>query len=182
MIGVTNYYRNCDSHRILNYISYILQYSCAKTLARRKKKSLKSIFIQYGKNLTIKKDIKTLKGEKPIRVEFPTYVDLKRKGRLNINKRSDTYLFDPFKLTTFWRTKFKFYGECCICGSTEDIQMHHINSLQKIKKNKDKFAFIRSATNRLQIPVCLDCHKKITNGTYNSMNPIKYYNEFIAKL
>ena len=70
IIGLSNYYRNCDSHRILHYVSYILQYSCAKTIARRKKKSLRSIFKQYGKNLTIQKNIQTLKKNKPITVNF----------------------------------------------------------------------------------------------------------------
>lgn len=182
MVGLTNYYKHCDSDRILNYVSYILQYSCAKTLARRKKKTLKQIFHRYGKNLQITKHIETSSYKRTIKTSFPTYTVLKNRLKSQPEQKRQNDHFDPFHTATFWRTKFKFYAECCICGAEGQTQLHHINSLQKIKKNKDKFGFIRSQLNRLQIPVCPECHHKITYGTYSDKKPIQYYNEFIAKL
>lgn len=65
----------------------------------------------------------------------------------------------------YWRTKFKFYNECCICGSTESIELHHINSLKSIKnKEKDHGKVIRSQINRIQISVSRPCHEDITHG------------------
>jgi hypothetical protein len=52
--GIFNYYEPCGRLHKLYRVSYILRYSCARTLARRKKISLKKIFNTYGKNLTIK--------------------------------------------------------------------------------------------------------------------------------
>ena len=91
---------------------------------------------------------------------------------------------DPFRIQEHWRTKFKFYNECCICGETEGIALHHINSLGSIKtKKRDDFEYIRSQTNRIQIPVCNSCHNDITSGKYNNeKTPIEFYNEFLAKL
>jgi hypothetical protein len=60
--------------------------------------------------------------------------------------------------------------------------LHHINSLRKIKKNKDRFGYIRSKINRIQIPVCHKCHVDITYGVYTGQNPIKFYNNYLATL
>ncbi len=174
MIGLYNYYKNCDLLSAIHYAFYILKYSCAKTLARRKKKPLGYIFRTYGKNLTIKHKIQ----DKTI--TLPTLKDVIKKIKKN-QFETNTNDLDPFYVKTFWRTKFKFFNECCICGNQKNIEMHHINSLQKIKK-KDNYEFIRKAINRIQIPVCHKCHVDITNGKYSGKKPIQFYNEYLAKL
>ena len=64
---------------------------------------------------------------------------------------------------------------CSICGSKDRIALHHMNSLRSIKSNKrDKFEYIRSRLNRFQVHVCFECHKKITNGTFNNVNPPEF--------
>jgi hypothetical protein len=63
------------------------------------------------------------------------------------------------------------------------MAMHHINSLRNIKPHKrDRYEYIRSSINRIQIPVCIECHKDLTFGRYNKQNPIGFYNKFIAQL
>ena len=71
-----------------------------------------------------------------------------------------------------------------MCWETEGIALHHINSLGSIKtKKRDDFEYIRSQTNRVQIPVCTNCHNDITYGRYNNpKRPIEFFNEFLAKL
>lgn len=77
--GLYNYYLPCERLTRLNRISYILQYSCARTLARRRKMSISKIFSKYGKNLEIKKEIKNTKKENKTRVvRFNTLTDLRR--------------------------------------------------------------------------------------------------------
>ena len=82
----------------------------------------------------------------------------------------------------YWRTTFKIYEDCCICGSRDEIGMHHINSLKKINKKTDKYKYIRQSLNRKQIPVCKKCHTKITNGTYNLTKPGELFKNYIASL
>ena len=93
---------------------------------------------------------------------------------------------DPFKTTLFLRTKLKTYLNCCICNSSKDIGPHHIHSLRSMKdKNKDPFPLIRQSLNRLQIPVCHNCHTQLTNGTYDKQKPLYFFDqlqETIAKL
>ena len=154
IIGLTNYYRHCDSHYVLNRVSYMLQYSCAKTLAVRLKISMSEVFSKYGKNFTIRKPLLSSNSITHRTVSFPTLSDLRNQGRL---KRSQNSIleYDPFKIEQYWRTKFKVFSQCCICGSTEEIALDHINSLGSIKPGKrDKYEYIRSRLNRIQIPVC----------------------------
>lgn len=185
MRGIFNYYAPCEKLSRLYHISYILQYSCAKTIAGRKKISMPQVFKRYGLNLTIKKIFTTSKTEK-IRVQkfydIKTLKQMKKtKKEKGLNMLANEY--DPFRIIEHWRTKFKVFGECCICGSTDNIELHHINSISSLKNKKDKAAAIRSQLNRLQIPVCKSCHNKITHGRYkDEKSPIDFYNEFLAKL
>lgn len=67
---IFNYYLPCERLIRLNRISHILQYSCARTLARRRNTTLSKIFKKYGKNLQITTKTKT--------VMFLTLTDLRR--------------------------------------------------------------------------------------------------------
>jgi group II intron reverse transcriptase/maturase len=180
--GIYNYYEPCERLTRLSFISYILQYSCAKTLAKRKKISIRKIFKEYTTKMNVKITVQGTEGETTRNVKFLGLPELRKTKKNNQTNPSPNH--DPFRIHEHWRTKFKFYNECCICGETEEIALHHINSLRKIKEGKrDRFETIRSQINRIQIPVCNKCHKEITYGKYNDRkSPIEFYNEFIAKL
>lgn len=184
MRGIFNYYVNCERLTKLYRISYILHYSCAKTLARRKKISMPKIFKKYTKSLIIKRTISTTKRERIRQIEFLDLTNLRKKYETRERPIYMAYNSDPFRIREHWRTKFKIYQECCICGSEENIALHHINSLRNLKnKNNDKHQVIRSQINRMQLPVCHSCHMDITHGRYNDpKTPVEFYNEFIAKL
>ena len=181
--GLYNYYLPCERLTRLNRISYILQYSCARTLARRRKISKRKVFRKYGKNLTITKTIQSTKNENILRTaKFLTLTDLRR---LNTKIQFNQEPIDPFRIRQYWRTKIKLYNECCLCGETEQIAMHHLNAVQNLEKTKKKnqHQVIRSTINRMQIPVCVKCNNDIKNGKYNDpKKPIEFYNEFLAKL
>ena len=179
--GIYVYYEPCKKLTRLSHISYILQYSCAKTLARRKKVSIRKIFDLYSTNLNIETTIQGTKENTTRKVKFLGLTELRK---IAINRKRPLETYDPFRIQEHWRTKFKMYSECCICGETEGIALHHLNSIRSIKKGRrDKFETIRSQVNRIQIPVCNKCHQDITYGKYNDpRTPITFYNEFLAKL
>lgn len=187
MRGIFNYYKPCERLNKLYRISYILQYSCAKTIAIRKKISLPQVLKRYGLSLTIQEKIYNTKGDPTTkRQQFYDIVALRKMENKAPKPYSSTNDMDPFRIREFWRTKFKVYNECCICGSMEGIQLHHINSISSLKyknQKKDYAAAIRSQLNRVQIPVCHPCHVSITQGKYSDpKKPIAFFNEFIAKL
>ena len=96
MVGLYNYYRNVDRLNFLNYVFYILQYSCAKTLARKKKISIRAIFKIYTKQLKV--SIVTFKNKKQTTktIELPTFQQMKA-GKFK-TKELDP---DPFNIQQF---------------------------------------------------------------------------------
>jgi retron-type reverse transcriptase len=181
--GIYNYYLPCERLTRLNRISYILQYSCGRTLARKRDTTLKKVMTRYGKNFVINKTIKNTKGTDIIRTaKFLTLTDL-RKPQPNYKPVEEGS--DPFRIHQYWRTKMKIYNECCLCGETKGVVLHHLNSVRNLKETSKKNSHqrIRSTIGRIQIPVCHNCHKKITYGQYDDpKRPIKFFNEFLAKL
>lgn len=179
--GICNYYSNCDSTYILNRISYILQYSCAKTIATRKRITMKQTFSKYGKNLNIEKIIHKNNNTQKTYINFTTYTEYKKLGVFNYRENKE-YNFDPFYLKSYNRTKMKMFLNCSICNSDDRVALHHINSLKNIKKDKSHFSKVIQQINRKQIPVCHSCHMDITHGRYDGNKVITFHNIKAAKL
>lgn len=182
--GLYNHYRGCDSLVPLNRLDYIYRYSCAKTIAVRKRKTMPQIFNMYGPELKIKKTIKGKSGQSHDRIV--SYGSLKELREKTFHRDPGLPLYhDPFKIRTFWRTTFKLYSICCICSSDTNIEMHHVRSIKSIKlskKNKRSFSLILKQLNRLQIPVCHSCHVNITNGKYSGMKLTELFSQSLAAL
>jgi RNA-directed DNA polymerase len=77
--GLANYYRWTDGFYALNRVSYILQYSCAKTLSYRKKSTISKIFKRYGKSMTIRREIHGPDGPRYKQVSFITHSEISNK-------------------------------------------------------------------------------------------------------
>lgn len=81
------------------------------------------------------------------------------------------------------RTSASFDLPCALCGSEEDIEMHHINHVRKntyniIDTNKTWLQAM-SLRNRKQIPVCRECHVNIIHpGKYGGIK----LNTFVPKI
>ena len=64
--------------------------------------------------------------------------------------------------------------ECELCGSNQEVQVHHIKKLANLKKRykgrKEPPIWVKRmiARNRKTIVVCLKCHRAIHSGTYHS--------------
>ncbi|MFI0451840.1 hypothetical protein [Actinomadura sp. 6N118] len=67
------------------------------------------------------------------------------------------------------RTKSSLGRICCVCGSTDRVQMHHVRHIRKMGNKVTGFTRTMAALNRKQIPVCHGCHVKIHNGAYDGM-------------
>lgn len=78
MRGLFNYYARVDNFNMINYAFYILRYSCAKTIARRQKSSIRKVFDVQGLNLETSIVILTHSGEQVRSVRLPSLPDLKR--------------------------------------------------------------------------------------------------------
>lgn len=84
MRGIYNYYNCCDRMNRLYRISHILQYSCARTLARRSKITMSKIFERYGKNFRIIEKVWTQKSLKTKVAEFTNISTLRKNNKKNL--------------------------------------------------------------------------------------------------
>lgn len=57
---------------------------------------------------------------------------------------------------------------CAICGSYEDVQMHHVRALKDIDKSKNSVHKYMIAIQRQQIPVCRQHHLELHKGHWSN--------------
>jgi hypothetical protein len=158
--GILNYYSFVDNRSRLNVIYWILLFGLAKTIANKKKmKSMKRVFKKYGKELQFLPE--SVPFDRP-------NLDRKPKRFLHKMFHEKPRFFEHFKWGV--RTRAVFFAGCVICGETENVEMHHIKHVKKIKAKGLSKQMV--AINRKQIPVCFACHRKIHNGDYDGV-PLK---------
>jgi group II intron reverse transcriptase/maturase len=164
--GIQNYYRFVDNWRRVNHIQYILEYSLAKTLARKFRISVPGVFKRFGKGFPITIEGK---GGKPDRtVSYYLNHDwAKNRDAFQVGKDSE---IDLVRTWIKMRSRSKFEKPCCICGeAAAPIVMHHVRHIRKLSHQRMPIGFNRilRAVNRKQIPVCKSCHGKIHRGEYD---------------
>jgi group II intron reverse transcriptase/maturase len=155
MRGWYNYYQLAENVCSLHYARYVLQYSLAKTLARKERSSVSKIFRKYGKDLVFEKP----NGRKAHFFNQPLKQVKKAKG-------SGANL-DTLPTWAPRRTQTRLLDNCAICANPEQIEMHHVRHIRKRGKNVQGFTLYMAAVNRKQIPVCRKCHREIHNGKYD---------------
>jgi len=205
MIGMSNYYWhtiNCKSH--INRLTYILQYSCLKTLSQHIRRPLGHIFkhrsyLDKSEKEEKQRNYKNKNQRKDLlRAVFPYELDGVPKYAVLLNYReivsrlrvvaynrkvipyTGSLIEDFFSIKTVnWRTSFKLTTCCIACGSTEKIESHHIRS---VKKNPQAVGFERlmAILQRRQIPICRYCHLKIHKGEYNGIQLSELYDTRVA--
>jgi thymidine kinase len=62
---------------------------------------------------------------------------------------------------------------CAICGSHENVQMHHVRALNDIAKSENTVHKHMIAIQRKQIPVCREHHLALHKGNWSN-KPSKY--------
>ncbi len=156
--GIENYYSGCTNLEKLQYIHYLMRFSCAMTLAHRHRSSSKKMFAKHGKTLTIKE------GDKS--VSFPVRKEWSYKNRKWLNKRT---LIDPFKIYANRVTRSSLKRKCLVCESKDTIEMHHVRHVRKEGVRYGGFRKEMSLLNRKQVPLCRNCHMKVHDGLYDSI-------------
>ena len=164
--GIQNYYRFVDNWRQLSSIQYILEYSLAKTLARKFKISVFGVFRRFGKGFST-----TIEGKdgKPDKVVSYYLNQDWTKNRDAFQGGKDSEI-DLVRTWTKMRSRSKFEKPCCLCGeAAAPIVMHHVRHIRKLSHQRTPTGFNRilRAINRKQVPVCKTCHRKIHRGEYD---------------
>jgi hypothetical protein len=164
--GIQNYYRFVDNVDGLIRVQYILRFSLARTLAAKYKLSVKKVFVRFGNNITV--TVKGRDGKRNRSVSFYLNNDWEKK-RMAFST-SNTAV-DLVQMAIRMRTRSKLGRPCCICGSLEQVEMHHVRHIRKIESKKATgFKSVMRALNRKQIPTCRPCHHKIHQGQYDGIS------------
>ncbi len=159
--GLCNYYNMASNFCSLNYFAYLMEYSCLKTLAGKRKTTIAKIKQMY-------KDKKggwcipyeTKKGQR--QMYFAKYQDCKK--IVVASDVKENKLLQHLHTTTSFEDRLKA-KVCELCGSTESefYEIHHINKVKNLTE-KSLWERVMITKRRKTIVVCRKCHHEIHNN------------------
>ena len=158
--GCTNFYNGWR-------IQYIVQFSIAKTLARKFDISMKKVFARYGK--TLKVNYQNAKGIARS-VSLVLYKSFSRQKDFFAKIKSAVKLF-------FFLPEYNLMNplarDCHICGNPHShVSMYHRKTKKKLDKPYSPIVTVMLAINRRQIPLCAQCFANVEVGRFQ-INQIK---------
>jgi group II intron reverse transcriptase/maturase len=169
--GLVNYYQMAINVGYLQHLKWAMEESLVRTLANKLKISSKEVYRKYrytpedgtaGIRVVLKREGKqelvALFGTKPIRYQ-------------RVVKSLRDFHFKPYPTTTQLSDRL-MANECELCGSTTNIQVHHVKKLADIRRKvqsgyKTVWAISMLALRRKTLVVCFACHRKIHNGEHD---------------
>ena len=156
--GICNYYGLASNFCKLRYFSYLMKYSCLKTLASKHKSSISKVVTMFRDG---KGDwgipYETKQGKK--RCYFANYADCKGDSNFS-DSVTNAAVFIGYAINTLEkRLKAKV---CELCGTTESdyYEIHHVNKLKNLK-GKQRWEIAMIAKRRKTLVVCRKCHRSV---------------------
>lgn len=184
----------------ISQLHYLLKYSCIHTLSQKLQLTLRGTMKKFGKDITVYYETTTKNLNKDGTIEVLTnkhsislltwpqvqsIIEIQTKNFRTKAYEKSSYLnqyfsnIDDIPLVTInWRTVYKLSQYCCICGSQENIQFHHVKHVRIGKVSG--FLQVMNQLNRKQIPCCSYCHRKIHSGAYDSLKLSDLYDQELA--
>ena len=169
--GLVQYYILAQNLSWFSKLYWYMETSLLKTLACKHRSSINKEKSKY-KDTTISTSGKTVPCLKVI-VERPDKKPLVAIwGGISLSYKRKAIIQDkPYKVYG-GRTELikRLLADTCeLCGSTKDIEVHHIRKLADLKKpgqgEVPKWVELMSARKRKTLVVCRECHVAIHNGT-----------------
>ena len=174
--GFTQYYKYALNVHECNELRWKMESSLLKTLAGKHKTSVGKIVKKYkgqlklqsGKTITAVHVVIKREKKKPL-VAYFGGIPLEREKTFNP-------LVDTIHVLRGGRTQIierLLADQCEICGSTDDVQVHHIRALADLLKRqrpKQEWEVIMIARKRKTLVVCRKCHMSIHHGKYDGRN------------
>ena len=171
--GVVQYYLLALNVFHLGKLQWVMGKSLAKTLANKHKTTSRKIFRRYrstvmtehGERACFKVEVQRGEGKRPLVARFGG-IPLKRKREaVLVDRQPDRRRFERNELI-----RRLLADECELCGSTVDIQVHHVRALRdlKVKGQGEKPPWIQfmAARQRKTLVVCRSCHLDAHGGDW----------------
>lgn len=169
--GVVNFYRMAHNLRDLSRLRCVMQGSLTKTLAAKLRISVPLVYKRYRAEI-IAEDWSKKPGLE-VRVERDGKPPLvARWGGISLAWKIDTELEDrppPFwSANTTELVQRLLADECELCGSRDDVQVHHIRALKDLdrkgRSEKPLWVKVMAARRRKTLVLCHRCHVDIHAG------------------
>ena len=158
--GILNYYSCVHNRNELWSIVRFLNYSCALTLARKHKlKSLAKTFKKFGRDLEFENQLG--KKYKIFRPDNLRMLPMNERFRVKETRDIDQLLSQSW---TSSLTLSQFDEPCVICGTLDNIEMHHLKSVNSVRVKTRTYAQWTGAFQRKSIPLCKEHHMSLHAG------------------
>lgn len=160
--GLYAFYSFAGNRKRLNLIIWVLHSSCALTLAKKYKlKTQGAIFSKFGEHLECPETGIKLFAPKTLRA-------------VHDYKDNSARTHDLSFLDISWAAKLtesNISKVCVLCGSSHNIEMHHLRTVKDIKQKtrlgNASFSQWSGAFKRKQIPLCQYHHDQYHSGNLN---------------
>ncbi len=175
--GLTNYYQLAQNMHTLQQLKWVMETSLTKTLAHKHKMSVSQVYRKYGTTHQVNgKPYKGLLVTVPREGKEPLVV---RWGGIPLQRDMKAHLED--KVPRVWgkRTELekRLLADICeLCGSTDQVEVHHIRAMKDLKKvpghEKPMWMIRMMERCRKTMPLCHSCHEDVHAGRPLRRTPI----------
>merc|ERR1712078_448168 len=175
-MGILNYYSCVHNRNELWSVVRFLHYSCALTLARKfKLRTIRKTFLKFGRHLEFTNDNgKKYRIYKPLSLRMlPLNQRFKTTGNYDIDK-----LLNKTRSSSLTRSQFN--EPCAICGTMENIEIHHIRFVKNVRVKTRTYAQWTGGFLRKTIPLCQEHHKLYHAGKLNE-NEVRVLSKYKGK-
>lgn len=171
--GIINYYRMAVNIGSAGYhIQWVMQSSLIKTLALKNQEDIRTTYQKYiaksEDGLTCLEHKIVRKGKEPLVARF---------GGFPIRYEPNAKIVDYIPQIRTARTQLEqrlLADVCELCGSKENVEVHHIRGIKDLiqkyrKRGVDRPAWVihMAEAYRKTLVVCAICHQRIHAGTYD---------------
>jgi group II intron reverse transcriptase/maturase len=153
--GILNFYSFSNNRKSLGSLVHGLKFSCARTLALKYKLRFASkTFSRFGSKLKC--------PDTGLELFIPKTFRATEEFAINAPIPDESL----FKSWNNKLTKSSLFKYCVICGSSHQVEMHHVRKIKDLKfkargGKMDFFTMQMASINRKQIPICRTHHKAL---------------------
>lgn len=169
--GIVQYYILAQNLCWFSKLHWIMEGSLLKTLAFKHRSTMKKVKAKYQSENVDKRTGKTLKCLKVVVERKDKRPLIAQWGGISLVHQRHAVIEDtPYQVRSGRTELLKrlLADQCELCGSTENIEVHHIRKLADLnvkgRKEKSVWAQIMATRNRKTLVVCQKCHNKIHYG------------------
>jgi hypothetical protein len=167
--GIVNYYMMAHNLRDFSRLQWVMQQSLTRTLSAKLRISVPKIFERFGKTIETDQGPKRVLEVRIDRGKKPPLIA--RWGGISLARQFDTELLDEIPAPMINMSELVqrlLADECELCGSKDDIEVHHIRALKHLqtpgRAEKPLWVRMMAARHRKTLVLCHECHRAIHEG------------------